>query len=297
LQPAGLPDVPVEEENVPVDIGVLTEHARVCIEAITQDNRWGILVVELYSGCGQHGRTVARTLRQVLSLEEGKNDRLKRGRVEDKPRRRPPVVLLSIDREVGVAGTSLVVDARGLVPENLHLLKKKFTFMAVVLLASPPCIEYSVAMNTRPRELDKANELVRIVQSCHEVMQAVCTVMENPAYPGLLPGRAVADFLPHTRELNYCAHGGQFWKKTQLWSGSAKYTGPDGFSLERYGFKAKLCGGVHSCPIILYDAFKGEWQHPQWEGSPLVERQAIPFQVSRPVGGAIGVFLNQLPEL
>jgi hypothetical protein len=187
-----------------------------------------------------------------------------------------------------------VIDARG---ANLKLLKAKFPFMAVVLLASPPCTEYSVALTSRPRDLVGADVLVSVVQACHVHLQAVCTVMENPAHPGLLPGREVANFLPNTCELNYCAHGGQFFKKTQLWSGSARFRGSRGFDLEEYGFEAKLCGGVGECPIILYDAHEKEWLHPQWEGTPLVERHAIPFQVSRPVGGAIGAFLNQLPEL
>lgn len=84
--------------------------------------------------------------------------------------------------------------------------------MAIVLLASPPCQEYSKA-NTKPgpRDLAGADALGKIVYDCHEHLQAMCTVMENPAYPGHLPSRPVAGFLPKTCELNYCAHGGIFF--------------------------------------------------------------------------------------
>ena len=70
-----------------------------------------------------------------------------------------------------------------------------------------------------------------------------------------------------------------------------------GFVLQDQGFKPLLCPGKGLCPIVLYDAFKGEWLHPQWEGTSLEERQAIPPQISKGVGGAIGVFLNKLAEI
>jgi hypothetical protein len=117
--------------------------------------------------------------------------------------------------------------------------------------------------------------------------------MENPAWPGLLPRREVSGFLPHTCEINYCAHGGQFKKKTQLWSG------PTPFSLTRYKFKARLCQGAEKCPITVWvpsmdPEEEGKWKHPKWEGTTLEERQAIPYQVSRAVGGAIGTYMNSV---
>ena len=120
--------------------------------------------------------------------------------------------------------------------------------------------------------------------------------MENPAAPGLLPGREVAGFLPNTCVLNYCAHGGMFFKATQLWSGTTRPV-RNGFSRTGQSFKAMTCKGQGECPIVLYDAHIQEWLHPQWEGTSVVERQAIPPQVSRAVGGAMGKFLNQLPSV
>lgn len=116
-------------EAIPVpiqfELGTAADHVSACIDThIRQDNRWGVLVVELYSGCGNHSRHVARALHQVLYVQEGDNFRLRRGPVgEVTAKRRPPVVVLSIDRKAHPAGTSLVVDARGLTAENLGKLK------------------------------------------------------------------------------------------------------------------------------------------------------------------------------
>ncbi len=283
---------------IPEDLSAVAEHTRLCIEtSLRVDKRWGIVVMELYAGCGQHGRIVARTLRQLLSLKEADNGRVKRAVTSDPKKHRPPVLLLSIDKLPGALGTTLVVDARGLNAANLALLKGKFPHMAVVLLASPPCQEYSHG-NTKPgpRDLVGADTLVKVVHECHQRLSAVCTVMENPAWPGLLPGRNVAKFLRSTCVLHYCAHGGMFHKPTQLWSGTTKPL-RKGFSLQEHGFKAMTCKGRGECPILLYDAHDEEWLHPQWEGTKLAERQVIPPQVSRAVGGAIASFINQLTSV
>jgi hypothetical protein len=250
-----------------------------------------VLVVDLYSGCGVHGRLVAKALRQVLSLKEESNFRLKRG-TEKEIKKRPVVLLLSIDKQQACDGTSLVVDARGLTKDNISFLKGKVPNMAVVLLASPPCTEYSI-VNTKPgeRDLESADALVRIVRDCHVGLDAVCTVMENPAAPGLLPSRNVASFLVNTCVVNYCAHGGMFFKKTQLWSGPKKIV------LQRSGFQPKLCGGDGVCPIMLFDAGSRRWLHPQWVGTSLKERQSIPSQLSRSVGGAIAAYMNQVGKI
>jgi hypothetical protein len=275
-------------------MGAVEEHVRLSIEnGIPQDNRWGVLVVELYAGCGLHGRTVAKALRQVLSLHEGEGSRLSRRDTREQPKRRPPVVLLTIDNRQAIAGdTTLVVDARGFTPTNLKLLTEKMPFMAVVLLASPPCTEYS-KVNTKPgpRDLEGADVLVRVVRDFHVHLGAVCTVMENPAAPSLLPGREVTNFLDRTCEVNYCAHGGMFFKKTQLWSGPAPFT------LTGSGFVARLCAGPDVCPILLWDAHELKWVHPQWVGTSLAERQSIPLALSRSIGGALGVYLNSLGKL
>lgn len=144
-----------------------------------------------------------------------------------------------------------------------------------------------------PQDLEEADKLVRVVQACHEHLGAVATVMENPAWPGLLPRRQVSKFLTVTCELNYCAHGGQFCKPTQLWCG------PPPFHLVQYGFENKECAGDGKCPISLWVVLleKERWNHPDWEGTTLAERQAIPYQVSRAVGGAIGDYLNRVSSL
>lgn len=208
------------------------------------------------------------------------------------PKRRPVVSLLSVDKQQTVSrGTTLVVDARGLTAGNLALLKEKLPNMAVVLLASPPCTAYSKVHTTGTRDLVGADALVDVVRVCHEQLRDVCPVMENPAAPSLLPLREVTGFLEPACEVNYCAHGGMFFKKTQLWSGPAR------FNLLAHGFQPHLCAGQGVCPIMLWDAFEKQWVHPQWVGTSLLDRQSIPPQLSRSIGGAIGAFLNSVGTL
>jgi hypothetical protein len=112
--------------------------------------------------------------------------------------------------------------------------------------------------------------------------------MENPAAPSLLPSRKVSSFLEHTCVLNYCAHGGMFFKKTQFWSGPKK------FDLKEFGFTPKLCEGESKCPIMLLDAGTNRWLHPAWAGTSMTERQSIPPQISRSIGGSIASYLNNV---
>lgn len=163
-------------------------------------------------------------------------------------KRRPPVVVLTIDCKVHPAGTSLVVDARGLTAENLGKLKAKMPNMVVILLASPPCIAYSTVNTTGVRELELADDLVRVVQAFHETLGPVCTIMENPAAPGLLSEREVSQFLRTECKVNYCAHGGMFKKPTQLW------TGPEAFFLTANGFRrgdVQVQGSAPSCCCVV----------------------------------------------
>lgn len=267
--------------------GLVELHTKRAIEStIRQDKRWGVVIMDMFSGCGRHGRYTARSLKQVLSLKAFAKQDGEGRRKGPLMQRRPPVVLVTIDKLRSTEGTSLVIDARGLNKENISLLRGKFPNMMVVLLASPPCTEYSMAKTVGVRDLEGADALVRVVRACHIGLAPVCTVMENPAHPSLLPSRGVSTFLPNTCVLNYCAHGGMFFKKTQVWSG------PKRFSLQEQGFCAKLCGGQEVCPIMLLDGGSGTWQHPEWMGTSLEERQSIPPQLSRSIGGAIGNYIN-----
>jgi hypothetical protein len=195
------------------------------------------------------------------------------------PKRRPVVLLLSVDKQ---QTASLVVDARGRTAGNLALLKEKLPNMAVVPLALPPCTAYSKEHTTGIRDPVGADGPVDVVRVCHEQLRAVCTVMENPAAPSPLPLQEVAGFPEPACEVNYRAHGGMLFKKTQLWSGPAR------FNLLAHGFQPHLCAGQGVCPIMLWDAFEKQWVHPQWVGTSLLDRQSIPPQLSRSIGGANG---------
>jgi hypothetical protein len=99
----------------------------------------------------------------------------------------------------------------------------------------------------------------------------------------------------YSEQLSYhfqtCAHGGMFFKKTQLWSGPAPFT------LTGNGFQPRLCAGQGVCPITLWDAFDQQWVHPQWVGTSLTERQSTPQQLSRGIGRAIGACMNSVGRL
>ena len=97
----------------------------------------------------------------------------------------------------------------------------------------------------------------------------------------------VAKFLKASCVVHYCSYGGQFFKPTQLWSGPAP------FSLEESGFVPGLCGGATRCRIMVQDVETRRWRHPEWEGTSLSARQAIPSSLSYSVGHAICVYLNK----
>jgi hypothetical protein len=149
-----------------------------------------------------------------------------------------------------------------------------------------------VANTTGKRNLGLADTLVAVVERMHVNMAAVVTVMENPARPGKLPGRAVAGFLQEAVEVDYCAYGGRFFKRTQLWCG------PAAFDLVKEGFQARNCAGGRragelGCPLLGENPNTGKYLHPAWEGTALGEREAIPFALSRAIGIVIAKFLSK----
>jgi hypothetical protein len=79
--------------------------------------RHGILVLELYSGCGRHGHEVARCIRQYYERAGG----IGQGH-------RKEVMNMSIDMN---APATIVMDAHGLTKSNIALLKSKVPNMEV----------------------------------------------------------------------------------------------------------------------------------------------------------------------
>ena len=80
---------------------------------------------------------------------------------------------------------------------------------------SPPCVEYSVALRTRPRNLEAADAVVLRTLEIIEYLRPRWWAMENPA-TGLLKTRAFMAGLPF-HDICYCMSGFRYRKKTRVW--------------------------------------------------------------------------------
>ena len=77
-------------------------------------------MLEMYSGCGQHGLIIQHVLQQFLLLEPLRGVRF-----------RPVVRLLSVDISPTPSAVSLAMDARGLDEANIQLLQSRVPNMKV----------------------------------------------------------------------------------------------------------------------------------------------------------------------
>jgi len=84
-----------------------------------------------------------------------------------------------------------------------------------VVWCSPPCTEYSVALTTRKRDLDKADALVSKMLVIMEYFQPKVWAFENP-YTGLLKTRPIVKGLPY-KTVCYCKYGFLYRKATAIW--------------------------------------------------------------------------------
>ena len=71
-----------------------------------------------------------------------------------------------------------------------------------VIMASPPCTEYSSAMTSRPRRMDKADLLVQKALEIIRYFQPTVWYLENPR-GGRLKDRAFMQGIPYV-DLDYC---------------------------------------------------------------------------------------------
>ena len=77
-------------------------------------------MLEMYSGCGEHGATIQHVLQQFLLLEPVRGVRF-----------RPVVRLMSVDISPVPSAVSLAMDARGLDEANIQLLQSRVPNMKV----------------------------------------------------------------------------------------------------------------------------------------------------------------------
>ena len=82
--------------------------------------------------------------------------------------------------------------------------------------ASPPCTEYSMALTTRPRKIDEANEIVKRTLEIIEYFKPRFWVIENPQ-TGLLKTQSFMFDLPY-KDIDYCKYGMKYRKRTRLWN-------------------------------------------------------------------------------
>lgn len=77
------------------------------------------------------------------------------------------------------------------------------------VFAAPPCTEYSRALTTRPRCLEKSNRLVRRTLEIIEYLRPRCWFMENPR-TGLLCQQTMVQSLRYV-DVDYCQFSA--WKR------------------------------------------------------------------------------------
>ena len=85
-----------------------------------------------------------------------------------------------------------------------------------IVEASPPCTEYSVALSTRQRRLEKADEYVEQTKAIIAFLRPRLWWIENPRW-GLLRTRSVVRGMPYV-DIDYCQFSALgFQKPTRFW--------------------------------------------------------------------------------
>ena len=102
-----------------------------------------------------------------------------------------------------------------------------------VVACSPPCTEFSRAKTTAPRDLQSADELVRVTLQIIRYLKPKTWWIENPRH-GLLTTRDYMTELPYV-DADYCQYSNWGYKKPTRFWGS-----PD--VVMRH---LKLCDGIH----------------------------------------------------
>tara|TARA_S200002703_G_scaffold138709_1_gene129057 strand:+ start:1251 stop:1826 length:576 start_codon:yes stop_codon:yes gene_type:complete len=90
-----------------------------------------------------------------------------------------------------------------------------------IIWASPPCIEYSTCLTTRPRDLEHADKVVKRTLEIIEYFNPDYWYLENP-YTGLLKTRPIMEnryfFI-----VDYCKYGYNYRKRTAIWTNNLDY--------------------------------------------------------------------------
>ena len=88
----------------------------------------------------------------------------------------------------------------------------------VVVHASPPCTEFSIALTTRPRDLRKGSKNVRTALKIVACARPTIWFLENPATGLLKDQKFMAPLANFKHTTCYCKWGFQYKKPTNIWS-------------------------------------------------------------------------------
>lgn len=124
-------------------------------------------------------------------------------------------------KKLGFEVISLDKDPKGGADHTIDVLDWDFQSAYPVgyfdlITASPPCCEFSLALTTRPRELDESDRIVRRTLLLINHFQPKAWWIENPRF-GLLCKRPCMDGIPYT-DVDYCQFADWGYQKpTRIW--------------------------------------------------------------------------------
>lgn len=238
-------------------------------------------MLELYSGRCTHGHLIAQEIRDKYEL------RTTDGMMKI------PVHHISVDTD---GSPTLKVNALGFTDGNIKALKAKFPNCKFIILASPPCQNYSKCNTTgviTGHTLALSDQLVGIIRRFEAALGSILTIIENPA-TGKLPNRDVIKPWQHRYIFDYCRFGGLARKRTMLFC--SKPLLDYGLYLPDYDqeTQTRAChclGGDKNNGPTCASMYQGS--HHNWDLMELSERQSIPKQLSVHIAHSICEYLER----
>ena len=91
-----------------------------------------------------------------------------------------------------------------------------------IIWSSPPCIEYSSCLTTRPRRLEYADSIVLKTLEIINYFKPTYWYLENP-YTGLLKKREIMKGYKYF-VIDYCKYGYNYRKRTIIFTNNTNYT-------------------------------------------------------------------------
>lgn len=208
----------------------------------------GFYVLELFSGHGD----VARIWSHIFGCEH-----------------------VTVDLDVKRWKPSFPASLPDDIPRIVQHVRSRFKGRKGLLWAGVPCNNYS-RLNTRGvRDLEYADSLVAAVKEIAAQLGIQYVVIENPG-TGLLVGREAIAYMPHRVEVDYCAYGKGYRKRTSLWST---------VDLRAHGFKELKC--CDACQALTIGSSGRMVHRESLEKLTYEERVSYPGNLVNAVGMAI----------